>query len=68
VYVVSDVMGPTDDVPLVARAPVHPPLAVQLVAFVLDQFSVELPPLLTLPGFAEKLIVGAGVVTVTVAL
>ena len=67
-YVVSVVIGPTESDPLVARDPLHPPLAVQLVAFVVDQFNVELPPLVTLVGVAEKLRVGAGVVTVTVVL
>jgi len=34
----------TLSVPLIASAPVQPPLAVQDVAFVLDQVRVELPP------------------------
>jgi hypothetical protein len=32
-------------VPLVVSAPVQPPLAVQVLAFVLDQVKVELAPL-----------------------
>jgi hypothetical protein len=39
----------------------------QDVALVADQVSVELLPLATVLGFAEKLTVGAGVVTETVA-
>lgn len=65
---VSDEIGPTESDPLVARDPLHPPLAVQFAAFTLDQLSIALPPLITLVGVAEKLRVGAGVVTVTVAL
>lgn len=52
--------------PLVALLPVQPPLAVQLVALVLDQVRVEDPPVVMLVGEAEKETVGAGVVTVTV--
>ena len=46
--------------------PDHPSLAVQLVALVLDQASVELPPLLTEVGVAVNDTVGA-CITVTVA-
>jgi hypothetical protein len=52
--------------PLVARVPLQAPLAVQLVALVLDQVSVEAPPLATDAGDAEMATVGAGT-TVTVA-
>ena len=48
-------------------APDHAPEAVQEVALVADQVSVELLPLATVLGLAEKLTVGAGVVTETVA-
>ena len=58
-------------VPLVATVPLQAPEAVQVVALVDDQVSVELDPLLMLVGLALKLTVGAGVtdapVTVTVA-
>ena len=53
--------------PLVASVPLHPPDAVQEVAWVDDQDSVELAPLATVLGLALKLTVGAGEVTVTVA-
>jgi hypothetical protein len=46
--------------------PDQPPLAVQLVALVLDQFSVELAPLAIEVGVAVRLTVGP-VTTVTVA-
>jgi hypothetical protein len=55
-----------DWLPEVDFVPVQPPLAVQLVALVLDQFSVELPPLVTEVGVAVNDTVGAGT-TVTVA-
>jgi hypothetical protein len=53
--------------PLVASLPLHPPEAVQDVALVDDQDSVELPPLAMVLGLALKLTVGAGEVTVTLA-
>jgi len=53
--------------PLVASLPLHPPEAVQDVALVDDQDSVELPPLAMVLGLALKLTVGAAEVTVTVA-
>jgi len=53
--------------PLVVSAPLHPPDAVQEVALVDDQDSVELPPFATVLGLALKLTVGAGEDTVTVA-
>ncbi len=66
VYVVVAV-GVTDVDPLVASVPLHPPLAVQAVAFLLDQLNVELVPSVILVGFAVSVTVGAGTVTVTVA-
>ena len=53
--------------PLVASLPLQPPEALQDVAFLDDQDSVELLPLATVLGLAVKLTVGAGEVTVTVA-
>ena len=53
--------------PLVASLPLQPPDAVQDVAFLDDQDSVELLPPATVLGLALKLTVGAGEVTVTVA-
>ena len=53
--------------PLTALAPDHDPEAVQAVALVADQVSVELLPLATVLGFAARLMVGTGCVTDTVA-
>jgi hypothetical protein len=61
--------GETLSVPLVASAPDHPPLAVQELALVLDQVSVEEPPEAIVVGLAERVAVGfMPVVTVTLAL
>jgi hypothetical protein len=46
--------------PLVAFAPVQPPEAVQDVALVLDQVSVDVFPDTTLTGLADSVTVGAG--------
>lgn len=58
-------------VPLVARVPVQPPLAVQAVALVADQVSELVPPAATDVGLADSVTVGAagvtGGLTVTVA-
>jgi hypothetical protein len=54
--------------PVVASAPLQPPEAVQETAFVDDQVSAEVLPLVTVLGFAESVMVGAGVVTETVAV
>jgi len=56
-----------EDEPLAPFAPDQPPDAVQEVALVEDQVSVELPPLFTVLGLAVKVTVGAGWVTDTVA-
>ena len=60
-------VGVTPSAPLIASAPVQPPLAVQEVAFVLDQVRVELPPEEMVVGLADSVTVGAGA-TVTVVL
>ena len=60
--------GVTPSVPLIASAPVQPPLAVQDVAFVLDQVRVELPPEEMVVGLADSVTVGAAGFTVTVAV
>jgi hypothetical protein len=52
--------------PLVASLPLQPPEAVQELAFVDDQVSVDAAPLLTVVGFPVSVTVGVGVVTVTV--
>jgi hypothetical protein len=50
-----------------ALAPDHAPEAMQDVALVADQVSMELLPLATVLGPADKVTTGAGVVTDTVA-
>jgi hypothetical protein len=52
--------APVDWLPLVALAPVQPPDAVQLVAFVVLQVSVELSPLPIDNGAAVSVTVAAG--------
>src|SRR5262245_33023456 len=59
VNVVVVLSGPVLALPLVGSLPDQPPEAVQLLAFVEDQLSVEDPPPLTLPGFALIETVGA---------
>jgi hypothetical protein len=56
-----------DCVPVSALAPDQDPEAVQEVALVADQVSVELLPLATVLGLATRLMVGTGCVTDTVA-
>lgn len=52
--------------PLVGLAPDQLPDAVQDAALVVDHVRVELEPLVTELGAALKVMVGAGVLTVTV--
>jgi hypothetical protein len=60
---------PVDSEPLVERGPLHPPLAVQDVALLDDQVSVELSPPAIDSGSAASVSVGAGgAVTLTVTL
>lgn len=66
VNVVVALSAPVDCEPLVPRAPDQPPEALQLVALVEDQLSVELPPLDTPVGVALKDAVGADADTATV--
>ena len=62
------VNAPVDcEPPVAALAPDQAPDATQEVALVADQVSVELLPLATVLGAADKVTVGAGVVTETVA-
>jgi len=62
------VSAPVDsEPPVAALAPDQAPDAIQDVAWVADQDSMEPLPLATVLGLAEKLTVGAGVVTETVA-
>jgi hypothetical protein len=50
--------GDTAKEPLVPGAPVQPPEALQAVAFLVDQLSVELPPELIVTGVAVNATVG----------
>ena len=59
--------APVDREPVTAWLPDQPPDAVHAVAWVEDQVRVDAAPLLTVLGYAEKLTVGDGVVTETVA-
>ena len=59
--------APVDCVPLIALAPVQPPLAVQEVALVADQLRVAALPFVTVLGLLAKVTVGVGLVTDTVA-
>jgi hypothetical protein len=59
-------VGLTLFVPLVVSVPVHPSLAAQDVALVLDHVNVELTPDAIVVGFAVSVAVGVGA-TVTVA-
>ena len=52
--------GTVTSEPLVARDPLHPPLATHPVEFVDNQASVEFAPASILVGFAESEIVGEG--------
>jgi hypothetical protein len=59
--------APVDCEPLRALLPFQPPDAVQAVALLLDQVSVEAPPAFTLLGVALSVTLGALLETVTVA-
>ena len=61
------VSTPVDWLPEVVLAPDQPPEAVQEVAFVEDQVSVEDAPFATEVGFAVSDTVGPAAATVTVA-
>lgn len=62
------VSAPVDcEPPAAALAPDQAPDATQEVALVADQVSIELLPLATVLGAADRLTAGAGVVTETVA-
>jgi len=56
-YVVV-LVGDTAKEPLVARAPVQPTEELQAVAFLVDQLSVELPPVVMAIGVAVNVTVG----------
>ena len=58
--------APVFALPPVGSLPDQPPEAVQLLALVEDQFSVDDPPVLTVVGLALRLTVGdAATLTVT---
>lgn len=59
---------PVDSLPLVPLLPVQSPLAVQDVAFVVDQVSVLLPGETTVLGLALRLTVGAAGAGLTVTV
>ena len=61
------VRAPVLWLPLVALAPLQPPVAVHEVALVELHVSVDAPPLATEAGFAPSVTVAAGI-TVTVAV
>ena len=63
--VVSTLRAPVLAEPAVGRVPVHPPEAVQDVASVLDQASVELVPTPMTAGSAEIVTAAAGVESMT---
>ena len=69
---VTELLITIDSWPAVAFDPDQSPNALQLLASVDDQFSVTLPPRVTLDGLAVRLTVGAiaagGALTVTVTL
>ncbi len=67
-YVALASSAPVDWVPLSALEPLQGPAALQLVALLAVQLRVAEPPLVTVLGFAPKLIVGVGAVTDTVAV
>jgi hypothetical protein len=58
VNVVVALSAPVLALPVVGSFPDQPPEAVQLVAFVDDQLSVEADPLLTVPGVAIRVTPG----------
>jgi hypothetical protein len=64
-YSVVLVSAPLDQVPLSGTVPLHPPDAVQLVAFAAFHVKVELPPLATVVGEAVKVTAALGTVTST---
>lgn len=67
VYVAFAVSAPVDCDPVTDLVPDQDPEAVQAVALLADQVSVELLPLATVLGLAARVMVGTGCVTETVA-
>ena len=60
--------GVTSFVPLVASVPLQPPLAVHVVAFVVDHCNVDAFPALTVAGFALSVTMGAATAVVNVSV
>ena len=58
VKVVVVVSGPVDSDPLIGLLPLQPPLAVQTVAFLVDQDRVAAPPTSTDVGVTDNVIRG----------
>ena len=68
VRVLEAVRVPVLSEPLVAREPLQSPEAMQLVALLVLQASVALPPEVTVDGVAEiEIVGGGGAATLTVA-
>jgi hypothetical protein len=59
--------APDDQIPCVATPPLQPPVPAQVMALVVLQFRVALPPLATVDGEAVKVMVGTGTNTATTA-
>ena len=66
VYCVVAVTAAVALAPLIGSVPLHPPDAVQLVAFVEVQVSIAALPFAKVVGLAERVIAGTGLFTVTV--
>ncbi|HUN62143.1 MAG TPA: hypothetical protein VMU53_09140 [Candidatus Sulfotelmatobacter sp.] len=60
--------GVTPFVPLVASVPLQPPLAVHVVAFVVDHCNVDVFPALIVAGFALSVTVGAAATAANVSV
>jgi hypothetical protein len=67
VYLVAAVRGAVALDPFGGWEPLQPPEAVQAVALVADQLNIDVVPLLTVLGLADKVTAGAAMVTDTVA-
>jgi hypothetical protein len=68
VYLVVVVSAAVCCEPLMASEPLQPPDAAHAVAPVEDHVNIDVAPLATVLGVAVKVTVGAGVVTVTIAV
>jgi hypothetical protein len=66
-YSVVLLSAPVDQVPLVATGPLQPPEAVHVVALLELQVNVDIAPLATVAGDADRVTVGAEVAITTSA-